>query len=631
MSKRFGVASQSLVHKLRHYFSNQSGQVALTTGLAAVPLFMMGAAAIEMERYNSDKAHFQVAVDTAALAVARDPGADASKVDYDALKTVAHNYIKTNFPGATDITKQNIELTVTSTDVVLGVTHNHSNIFSGFLGNSTIPMTASTKITKGGSKIELVLVMDVTGSMKDYMSSAKTAAKNLLKNLYGDKTTTSDVKIRVSVVPFSGSVRLNVAPKKDSTGNVVKDANGNITYANDFKLDWIDTSASNPLSTLHFRDPVTDAAVTGWSNYEAYKKLGLSWNGCVEARSPVTSLNSTDYQNSDEPPLPGTGASLFPAYFVPDSPSSSSNWGSWPYNYIGGDTTSVTFAKPTPPQEKKCLNWSCSQYNMVDIAFSSDSWPSVTAADKAKWFTYWGKLANNYKKYTTASGSVDLTDVETNCPAAKSVITPMTYSRTAAETAIDALASGGNTNIPEGLAWGWRAISPGEPFTKVAGVGTIGEGTIANYNDRQWNKVIVLMTDGDNTTSNGYSYVGSKYNANGFALDPAGYNRSGVSDVPMSSGNHWNEAGWTATMDSNMSRTNEAMPGLCKAIKDKGVQIYTVAFNMPSGTSTTKTLLQNCSSNASTNYYDAANTTALDTAFSAIGAKLRETVLYVAR
>src|SRR6185295_17500992 len=51
---------------------------------------------------------------------------------------------------------------------------------------------------------------------------------------------------------------------------------------------------------------------------------------------------------------------------------------------------------------------------------------------------------------------------------------------------IDAMTPAGNTNVTIGLAWGFQVLSPNEPFNAPA---------VAPDLD----KVIVLMTDGENT------------------------------------------------------------------------------------------------------------------------------------
>ena len=52
------------------------------------------------------------------------------------------------------------------------------------------------------------------------------------------------------------------------------------------------------------------------------------------------------------------------------------------------------------------------------------------------------------------------------------------------------MAANGNTNVPEGMAWGWRTMSSGEPFTD-------GRPEIEKGND----KVVIVLTDGANTYS----------------------------------------------------------------------------------------------------------------------------------
>ena len=58
------------------------------------------------------------------------------------------------------------------------------------------------------------------------------------------------------------------------------------------------------------------------------------------------------------------------------------------------------------------------------------------------------------------------------------------------KAAIDAMVANGNTNVPEGTAWGWRMVSNGEPFTD-------GRPEDEKGND----KVIIVLTDGANTYS----------------------------------------------------------------------------------------------------------------------------------
>jgi hypothetical protein len=53
---------------------------------------------------------------------------------------------------------------------------------------------------------------------------------------------------------------------------------------------------------------------------------------------------------------------------------------------------------------------------------------------------------------------------------------------------------GSGTNIAEGLAWGWRVLSPGAPFT---------EGV--DYSDKDTVKALVLLSDGKNEIAGDYT------------------------------------------------------------------------------------------------------------------------------
>ena len=64
--------------------------------------------------------------------------------------------------------------------------------------------------------------------------------------------------------------------------------------------------------------------------------------------------------------------------------------------------------------------------------------------------------------------------------------------------------SGGGTNQAEGLAWGWRVLSPTAPFT---------EGVAFNGARDNVRKVIVLMSDGENTNVGNDAVMESDFSA----------------------------------------------------------------------------------------------------------------------
>ena len=76
-------------------------------------------------------------------------------------------------------------------------------------------------------------------------------------------------------------------------------------------------------------------------------------------------------------------------------------------------------------------------------------------------------------------------------PASTQPITPLTNDYALLKKQVDALVANGNTNIMEGVAWGMRVLSPGEPFAQGQDIKKTGV-----------QKMMIVLTDGSNTFGN---------------------------------------------------------------------------------------------------------------------------------
>ena len=162
-------------------------------------------------------------------------------------------------------------------------------------------------------------------------------------------------------------------------------------------------------------------------------------------------------------------------------------------------------------------------------------------------------------------------------------VTPLTNNRTTLDDEIDEMWAAGYTHINYGAVWGWRLISPDEPFT---------EGTA--YDDEDWNKAVIILTDGANTTSN------SVFTAYEYRWD-------GVLGSTTSSG----------TTDELNDRTTE----VCDNMKSEGIIVYTITFNVTD--TDTQNLFEDCASGVD-KYYNSPDSDTLTIAFRAIGAELKK-------
>ena len=170
-----------------------------------------------------------------------------------------------------------------------------------------------------------------------------------------------------------------------------------------------------------------------------------------------------------------------------------------------------------------------------------------------------------------------------SCNGTFNELEPLSYDLPAINASVQALKTKSQTYIPAGLIWGWRTLDNRAPFTQ----------NVATENVDTQN-VMLLMTDG----SNSVSLRGTKPGFDGIY--------------------HWGESDnpEKAKQDADLL-TSE----LCSSIKDDGIKIISVAFEIEE--ESTKTLLENCATSPS-DYYDATNSAELKRAFKNIGSGLNE-------
>ena len=199
----------------------------------------------------------------------------------------------------------------------------------------------------------------------------------------------------------------------------------------------------------------------------------------------------------------------------------------------------------------------------------------------------WSTRQKRVAKYnTTLSGSVD----GPNAWCDLQPVIRLTATTSTVKTAIDGMVASGETNVPMGLMWGWHTLSPNAPF---------GDG--AAYSTANLRKIIVLMTDGDNTmvTPSGWSNNGSYYGG-------LGYIWQGLLGIT---------SGSDATRTSKM---NDRFTALCAAVKARNITIYTVGVGVSANS---KTLLQGCASSTD-KYYDVTQASDLTAAFNSIAGSI---------
>ena len=257
---------------LRHFVRSESGATAPLLGLIGLVLIGCMGIAVDVGRSVIVRTRLYDALDAAGLAVANRISTVAPTAE--ATKFVKANFVD-NFAGAT-VTAVTATPNADKSVVALTATATMPTTFMRLFGTELVTVKATSEVTRKLTGLEVVMVLDNTGSMDQSgsMPALKDAANLLVDQLFGDQTTAKN--LYVGLVPFSQAVNIGT----------------NQTRANA----WV-TSKSRENSTNPY--------------YPDY------WTGCVEARA-----NGLD--QTDDPPIATTANSIFKAYYAPDN--SGNNW-----------------------------------------------------------------------------------------------------------------------------------------------------------------------------------------------------------------------------------------------------------------------------------------------------------------
>lgn len=137
------------------------------------------------------------------------------------------------------------------------------------------------------------------------------------------------------------------------------------------------------------------------------------------------------------------------------------------------------------------------------------------------------------------------------------------------------------THIPSGLIWGVNVLSPTEPFT---------QGRAYSEGNRTPRKILVLMTDGENTL---------RYNA--------------------ADGRHLTLSTNATTAANQKTATNKDVADICVYAKNQGIEIYTVGLSVPSEAA--RSMLRTCAS-GDDHAFDATDSASLEASFAGIAASI---------
>lgn len=659
-----------MISKLKKLFKNTAGNIAITTGILAVPLFTIAGIAVDYSNFSNMRNSVQSALDASGLATGveftqgekdedvlelyaekffvANVGNSVQKANYDfdfeLLGSDDDEEEEGNEEGATEESsnENEDENSTADTRLLIKATVKYTPYFRRFIGVEEMTEELISIISLGNRTIEVALVLDNSGSMafeagtaggsvapedQRRMKVLKDASKALVQKLFDvTKDSGVDNPAQFSIVPFAGTVNVGPIDHENHSEDNFLDTRGYASYHNE-NLDWLNsyrTKAGESVRAEFNRAAIlskNDGTEQHLTRLDVFPMLGTTWEGCVEMRPWPHNVLDT-YESNTSAFNSNDSEKLFVPYMVPDAPDfeyfdyfrndrnwrgrrlstgriqTATDWNGGSFNpsyvtdfYDYNADNNTRFAVYQRDDEFGPGD-SLGQINENQINRTNWLWKyqSVQALPDSQ--------KPNFEKDIDTLSSRYFDDFGPNAYCPNSTILQLTDQQTIIDQHLDGMEAHGSTNIQQGLTWGWRTLSNAMPFS-----------TGRPLSETNNLKILILLTDGNNQQLTQSSANNTQYSAWGYQRD------ENVLRHPISNenthgrlleGTRGEDRGdtiyeTTYTLDRTPDtrgefedlmnlHTNQA----CNNIKDDGISIYAIAFDVPDG-GKVRSLLENCS------------------------------------
>ncbi len=435
----------------RSLWQNSQGNVMYMTAGLLVPLLATVGTGIDLGQAYMAKSRLQQACDAGALAGRRSM-ADTSDFD-ETDQAAAKRMFEFNYPS--DIyNSKNVEFKperVSTIEVKAEAKARVSTIIMRMFGKKYFDLTANCNAKMEFTNADIMLVLDVTGSMRDSPAAGGAAKIETLRkevmNFFDTVSTAqqSGTTIRYGLMPYSSNVNVgSILANKDSTwiSNTMsvpsrvavyewKNSAWNFKEYNYKVIDY-DVTNSKTSRTLDTESGDYGGTRTGY------------WNGCIRERRTV------DFDDSAT---------------------------SIPSNALDLNIDLV----PSNDDER----W---QMAMPNVVFPNPNQSNGGRNANANFTTTFDHFSYGEDDPGLSSGQQNAAGGWAACPAPAMNLTALTKNeRSTFKTQVDQLQAIGGTYHDVGMIWGTRLLST---------TGLFGAENIAAANGRPVNRNIIFMTDG---------------------------------------------------------------------------------------------------------------------------------------
>ena len=463
---------QTWRRRWRELCAANRANVTVIFALATIPVIGFVGAAVDYSHANAVKASLQMALDSTALMLSK----SAATLSENDLQTKANDYFKALF-ARSDATNPTITVAYTTTggsQVSVKATTSVKTNFMGLMGFSSLPVSASSLIKWGNTKLRVALVLDTTGSMASAgkMTAMQTATKNLLTQLQNAAAVDGDVY--VSIIPFSKDVNLDGSNYNASWiywGTPAQDATLSDNTSWDANNGTCSVSGNSPRSTCLTKGT---CSLSGYNSQNSCISAGTCSLSGYNSQSSCTSAGTCSNPGETTQSNCTTQKACSNASYT--SKNSCQNHGyTWGFGTWtpGTWTTGVWTAATWTPKNHNTWN-GC----VVDRG--DPSGPNTGNYD-----------TNATAPTTSTPATLYAAEQYSSC---SSAAMGLNYNWSTMKTLVDNLSPAGNTNQGLGLQLGWLSLVGGGPFSMPA-----------KNSNFKYTEAIILLTDGLNTQNRWYT------------------------------------------------------------------------------------------------------------------------------
>lgn len=601
---------------LRRFARSRRGNVAMLWALMGAVLIGLVGLTIDFTRAQAIRAQMQNAADGAALVAERSSAMseaerlEAARAFFDAeMGDYAADVTSFTLTDLGDVGHR-VEVTI-PVDLTL----------ARLIRDGPWSIRVASEAEQGGRDIEVAVVLDTTGSMAgSRITDLRAAATDLVDTVVSDDQ--EPYYSKVALVPYSLAV---------NAGSYASTVRGNLTGARPISnVAWANTTARNITGATRANPVVITANSHGLTTGDRVRINGAV-NGMTQLRNNNYTVTVVDANRFQLQGVNGTGYGTYTGggtvarcirtncevvvtanshglatndyvYITGvngmtpvNNTTNSGSGAAWRVTVLdanmyvlNGSNSGTTYNNPyTSGGSSYCAQYGCEYFRFLN---PSNTQRRFRAADNC---VTERTGANAYTDVAASTAPVGIhypNGGSGNNACQSAEIMPLTSDRAALNARIASLNPSGYTAGQIGIGWGWYMLSPtfGSIFP--------ADNRPAAYDPENVLKVAVIMTDGEFNT----------------------HYCSGVVSSDSSSVSSSNRNGCVAQNGTGFNQARQ----MCEQMKDDGIIVYTVGFDL-GGIPDATDVLSDCASSPS-HFYDAANGTELREAFQSIARAIQQ-------